>query len=166
MKIYFDAEFTDLLGIVCDIKLISLGFVAEDGREFYAEFTDNYLLGECSSFVHEAVLPHLDNIKYGMSVSEFRLKFMAWIQSFVEPVELYSDAVGYDFGLLSDLYADHLANWPSNLLRKPVSANSHEVQQGIETYFQYQPLATRHHALWDARALAFSVNGFETGSRF
>jgi len=28
------------------------------------------------------------------------------------------------------------------------------VEDKIEHYFEYQPLAIRHHALWDARALA------------
>jgi hypothetical protein len=165
MRIYLDTEFTDLIGIVCDIKLISAGFVGEDGSEFYAELTGHYEAGEYSTFVHEAVLPNLNAEKYGMCVKEFLLRLKVWIQDFKDPVVLYSDAVGYDYGLLLDLWIKY-DMFPTNLVRKPVSANSHEVQQGIENYFQYQPLAIRHQALWDARALAFAVKAVENGVRF
>ena len=160
MKVYLDCEFTDLVGIVCDIQLISAGFVAEDGSEFYGELTDMYEEGGCSSFVHEAVLPHLNFEKYGMCTKEFLLRLKVWIQDFNEPVVLYSDAVGYDYGLLYDLWTEYDL-WPTNLVRKPVNANSHEIQQGIENYFEYQPMAIRHHALWDARALAYA-NGVKS----
>ncbi|MDP1872049.1 MAG: hypothetical protein Q8K61_10550 [Gallionella sp.] len=57
MLIFFDTEFTEL-GI--DPKLISIGLISEDGtREFYAELSDTYQPTDCSAFVHEAVLPHL-----------------------------------------------------------------------------------------------------------
>ena len=35
MIVYFDTEFTDLTDAFGPIKLISAGFVAEDGRELY-----------------------------------------------------------------------------------------------------------------------------------
>ena len=160
MKVYLDCEFTDLVGIVCSIQLISAGFVAENGSEFYVELTGNYEEGECSSFVHEAVLPHLNSEKHGMCTKEFLLRLKCWIQDFQEPVVLYSDAVGYDYGLLYDLWTKYDL-WPINLVRKPVSVNTHEVQQGIERYFEYQPMAIRHQALWDARALAYA-NGVKS----
>ena len=37
MKLYFDTEFT---GLHKNTTLISVGLIAEDGQEFYAEFTD------------------------------------------------------------------------------------------------------------------------------
>jgi hypothetical protein len=168
MKVFFDTEFTNLIGIVCDIKLISAGFVSENGSEFYIEFKDNFEPGECSTFVHEAVLPHLGLDKYGMSNPEFRIRFKDWIQSLGEPVELCCDSIGYDWGLFVDLYSDDNVShsWPTNLSRKPVNVNNHEVLQGVENYFQYQPVAVRHHALWDARALAASVKSYEAGIRY
>jgi hypothetical protein len=167
MKVFFDTEFSTLDGFLTPIKLVSAGFVAENGEEFYAEFKNNFEFGECSSFVHEAVLPHLNFEKHGMQNSEFRLKFKGWIQSFKEPVELYSDSISYDFELLLDLYDDeHKHNWPTNLASKAVSVNSRESQQGIEIYFECQPMAIRHHALWDARALAASVKAYECGIRY
>ena len=37
MKIFFDTEFT---GLHKNTTLISIGMIAEDGKTFYAEFTD------------------------------------------------------------------------------------------------------------------------------
>lgn len=155
MKIFIDTEFTSF-GLNFDIKLISAGFVAEDRSEFYFELTDNFDEGECSSFVCETVLPHLNAEKHGMCKAEAWLRLKVWIQDFKEPVEFCSDAPDYDWGLLYDFFEEF--GWATNLVRKPINANSHEIQQGIENYFEYQPMAIRHHALWDARALA-NANG-------
>lgn len=172
MKIYFDTEFTDLIGIVFDIKLISAGFVAENGSEHYFELTNHYNDGECSTFVCEAVLPHLDLKKHGKDPADAIKDLNAWIESFGEPVTLCSDAPGYDWGLLHDLFTDY--GFPANLVRRPLSVNTQEVMRGIEEYFEtqpyaardpklwdahemmYRPIAIRHHALWDARALAYA----------
>lgn len=51
MLVFIDTEFTNFVRP----DLISIGLVAEYGREFYAERTD-YRSGECSSFVRETVL--------------------------------------------------------------------------------------------------------------
>ena len=37
MKLFFDTEFT---GLHKDTTLVSIGIVSEDGKKFYAEFTD------------------------------------------------------------------------------------------------------------------------------
>lgn len=68
MLIFFDCEFTER-GI--DPKLISIGLISEDGaREFYAELSDNYQLSDCSAFVHEAALPHLQGGDALMSMGD------------------------------------------------------------------------------------------------
>ena len=152
MKVFFDTEFTSF-GLNSDMKLISAGFVAENGEEFYFELINHYEECECSSFVHEAVLPHLNSKKHGMYEAEVRLRFKHWIDSLNETIELCSDAIGYDWGLVIELIDQH-DGWPKKLSRKPISANSHETQQGFELYFESNPEAIRHHALWDARALA------------
>lgn len=171
MKIYIDTEFTDLLGITVDTLLISAGFVAEDGSEHYFELTNHWEEGGCSTFVLEAVLPHLDLEKHGKDPKKAIEDLNVWIESFGEPVTLCSDAPGYDWGLLYDLFTDY--GFPSNLVRRPLSVNTPDVMRGIEEYFEtqpyavrdpknwdahemmYRPFAIRHHALWDARALAY-----------
>ncbi|MCZ8132571.1 MAG: hypothetical protein O9284_14900 [Steroidobacteraceae bacterium] len=54
MPIFIDTEFTDLRAP----QLISLGLVAEDGREFYAERCD-LPVDACTPFVERKVLPLL-----------------------------------------------------------------------------------------------------------
>ena len=151
--IYFDCEFSDLIGIESDIKLISAGFVSDDGKEFYFELVDHYDEGECSSFVLEAVLPHLDDVKCGMTAGRAAASLKVWIESFGEQVQLASDAPGYDWPLVAELLQDH-GQWPANLEKKCLNVNVGMVQQRIEEYFEYQPMAIRHQAMWDARALA------------
>ena len=53
----FVTEFTALHR---EAKLISIGLVAEDGRMFYAELSDTYLLKDCGDFAREVVLPLLE----------------------------------------------------------------------------------------------------------
>lgn len=151
--IYFDCEFTDLVGITHDIKLISAGFVSECGKEFYFELLDHYTEEECSDFVVEAVLPHLDPVSLGMPASTAAAALKEWLESFGEPVQLASDAPGYDWPLVAELLQDH-GQWPSNLNPKCANVNAGNVDPKIEIYFECQPMAIRHQALWDARALA------------
>jgi len=54
MRVFVDTEFTDFI----DCDLISVGLVAEDGREFYGERSD-FDMRACSEFVRAAVLPQL-----------------------------------------------------------------------------------------------------------
>ena len=55
MKIFFDTEFT---GLRKDTTLISIGLVDENGRTFYAEFSD-YDNSQCDTWIHENVIKHL-----------------------------------------------------------------------------------------------------------
>jgi hypothetical protein len=153
MKVFLDIEFTDLIGTVEDIQLISLGFVAYDGRELYIELHQNFERESCSEFVIEAVLPHLDCAKHTLSNAEAAAKIKEWIEAFAEAVQLVTDAPAYDWSLLYDFLEDYQA-WPANLDRRPIDANVHEILQATDSYYDCQAIAIRHHALWDARALA------------
>ena len=54
-KIFFDTEFT---GLHQHTTLISIGLVAENGREFYAELTD-YDRGQLDEWLREHVIGNL-----------------------------------------------------------------------------------------------------------
>jgi len=173
MIVYIDTEFTDLYGD--DIKLISAGFVSEDGREFYFELTDNFVKADCSTFVIDEVLPHLDHSKHGMTVSEAMLKLKAWCESYGQRIRFLSDAPEYDFSLIADLLyseniiienlevtafqvdVDYVSNH-ENKYQAYIVADS--IGDRIDKYFEYQPMAICHHALWDARALASACKEF------
>ncbi len=62
MKLFLDCEFTQLNR---DTKLISLALVSEAGHEYYVELTDTYVVGDCSDFVIQNVLPQLNLPDHG-----------------------------------------------------------------------------------------------------
>lgn len=57
MKYFLDTEFSER-GSRHPIQLISIGIVAEDGREFYAHSAD-YEVDACNEWVKANVLPHV-----------------------------------------------------------------------------------------------------------
>ena len=158
MIIYFDTEFTDLTDTFGPIRLISAGFVAENGLELYFELTDNYQENDCSEFVIENVLPHLDSNKHGCLSAQAVSRLCEWIESFGETVHLATDAPHFDWSLIKELLVAHKV-WPNNLYSEPISVDASSINERYEHYFEYQPLAIRHHALWDARALKTATEG-------
>lgn len=150
MRIYFDTEFTTLDKRIERVKLISAGFVAEDGQELYFELSDSYEEEGCSDFVAEHVLPNLDE-KHSMTTLEAVNKLADWIESYNEEVQLCTDAPSYDWALLRSVMQKRL---PKNLRLHPVNVYSERVDRSMGHYFNDHPEAIRHHALCDARALS------------
>lgn len=167
MKVYFDTEFSDLYEKIKYIKLISAGFVAENGLEFYFEVPSNYKDKDCSNFVLENVLPHLNKLTAIngidllmkkspiMVLPEAVLKLRYFLNSFKEPVQLCCDAPDYDGPILMNFLEKGSWIRPRKLTIESVLTEA--VSERVESYFDYQPMAIRHHALWDARALATAV---------
>ena len=157
MFIYIDTEFTTLMARIQNIKLISAGFIAENGQEFYFELPNNYRQTDCSYFVTESVIPHLDgseNVAFNSLDAVTKLK--AWVESFNEPTTFLTDAPSYDWLLLHELFFRHGDYFPNNLKNNPLNVSSLRVETFIEKYFEDNPDAIRHHAMCDARALAYA----------
>ena len=150
MQIFFDTEFT-CLGL--DPKLISIGFVSEDGEHtFYAELSDNYLLDQCSDFVHEEVLLRLEGGDALMTTSELTLRLGNWIESFEYPVTLVTDAVAWDWPFIVELFCLP-GTWPENLHPKAESLRDDDgFNECVDFVFDNHPELIRHHALHDAQA--------------
>lgn len=64
IKIFFDCEFT---GLRKDTTLISIGFITNDRRTFYAEFTD-YNESMCNDWIKNNVI---DNLKFNDNEASF-----------------------------------------------------------------------------------------------
>lgn len=141
LKLFIDAEFTDFI----DQRLISIGVVAENGEELYAELSDTYTEADCSTFVLDTVLPLLECGDARMTERECAGWLHAWIESFGQPVILISDAPQFDGPLVRDLLG--LVGWPKNLADHCIRFDGDDYD-----YFEENPDATRHHALHDARA--------------
>lgn len=75
MKLFFDMEFT---GLHKNTTPISIGVVSEDGKKFYAEFTD-YDEYQCNDWIKENVLNNLTlpDIPYK---SDFDMNILHWRQ--------------------------------------------------------------------------------------
>lgn len=159
ISVFFDTEFSHLeFRFHQEAKLMSAGFVSEDGKEHYFELTDTYKKSECSHFVIETVLPNFNTLKFGKTQKTAALELKAWIEAFNCPVQMKSNAPNYDWPFVMDLLLAHDC-WPINLDGKAVHAGNYLIDERIERYFEYQPMAIRHHALWDARALYQACKG-------
>lgn len=141
MNVYFDTEFTDLCP---DAKLISIGCVAADGREFYAESAE-FRLNECSDFVRENVIPLLDGD--GINQLEIADRLRAWLSTFDEPVQFVCDSESWDWRWIQQIFA---SSWPAALAHKPI------VHRESELPSPRLDALREHHALDDAKALKHS----------
>ena len=60
MRYFIDTEFIES-GPGMPIELLSIGIVAEDGREFYAE-SNEYITGHVTRWLQDNVMPHLGKV--------------------------------------------------------------------------------------------------------
>ncbi len=155
MIIFFDTEFHDL---VKTPKLISIGLVSEDSREFYGELSDTYEADECSEFVQETVLPLLEGGDVLMSRAQLRGRLKDWLESFGEPVSLATDSLAWDWPRMHELFPTP-KDWPANVDRRPLLLSMNymndygKFEEAVEEAFA-TGILRRHHALDDAKANA------------
>ena len=177
MKIFFDTEFT---GLHKDTTLISIGLVDENGRTFYAEFSD-YDESQCDEWIRENVIKHLKWSKEGPienfatihvndweaygSKEYIREVLKDWLSKY-DNVELVSDCSHYDMVLFIDIFGSAFAI-PSN-----VNPACHDINQDIAEYFdisereafdksreeiiteyRYLVEGDKHNSLYDAKVI-------------
>ena len=146
-----DIEFTDFVRP----DLISIGLVAEDGREFYAERTD-YRSAECNDFVRATVLPLLGRVPGAACrrpVLTRRLR--QWLEALPEPATIVFD-YELDWLLLADACLGREHQKPlayvGETLHLDKFAITHPVFEQAQNH-TYTLAWPPHHALADARAL-------------
>lgn len=160
MDVFFDTEFADNKDIGSN-GLISIGCVALDGREFYAELTDTWHPFNCSDFVHENVLPLLNGGTCRMTESELAANLKGWVESLGSAEVIFRcDAPYFDWPWIEYLFTFN-GCWPSNMRRKygAIGFDTEEQEQRFDAAlveFWKENLAQRHHALVDARSLYFA----------
>jgi hypothetical protein len=146
--LFLDTEFTDFN----DPDLISIGLVAEDGREFYAESIE-YRQEACSDFVRQVVIPLLGEPKNRIVGNYFEIarQLNEWLKFYNDEVVIAIDYLG-DWQLLVKL----LSLLPEEELVQNV--------KGLNIYGDLDIMALEyywaevdafghkeHHALYDAR---------------
>ena len=138
MRLFFDMEFT---GLHKNTTPISIGIVSEDGKKFYAEFTD-YDESQCDDWIEENVISELlyDTEKWYEGIADRQIQdnkrdvsyeLKDWLQQF-DTIQFVSDVCHYDFVLLIDL----LTNGGAALdLPENISAVCHDLNMDIARHF-------------------------------
>lgn len=135
MKIFFDTEFT---GLHKNTSLISLGMVDENGRSFYAEFTD-YDKTQVDDWIQKNVINNLINdsnkIDYEsdnwvvIGDKDFICTMLKkWLKDY-DSVQLVSDVCHYDMVLFIDIFGTAFD------LPKNVCPACYDVNQLIAEYY-------------------------------
>lgn len=147
MRIFLDTEFADWDDPNTD--LISIGMVAEDGREFYAECIE-FDRRKCTNFVNLEVLPLL-GVEGVVQLDYKGLKaaVLDWLATIPEP-EIAVDYDG-DWQLLARLLGQDM---PASLTVSNIW-KSLDKEKLREYYLLHD--AVPHHALQDARANRWAV---------
>lgn len=140
-KLFFDFEFT---GLKKETTAISLGITSDNGRSFYAEFTDFSFLEialekDNGEFIKENVLKNLILENMGFKDNECETytlynkpwsmkvfgdktfiaeKLQMWLSSFDDGIEMWGDCLAYDWVLFCDIFG-HAFNIPSNVYYIP-----------------------------------------------
>jgi 3'-5' exoribonuclease-like protein len=144
-RYFFDTEFTESAG---GVTLISIGVVADDGSEYYAE-SDNFYPTLCTNgWIKGNVVPHLTGPRKSEAqiANELR-KFVQTGESWRD-TEFWAYYGAYDWYLLCRLFSGMLylpAKWPwlFHDLRLWLD------ERGFPEF--KQPDNAPHHALADAR---------------
>ncbi|MBK9107307.1 MAG: 3'-5' exoribonuclease [Saprospiraceae bacterium] len=170
MKIFLDMEFT---GLHQATTLISMGLVAENGREFYAEFND-FDRNQLNPWLEEHVLPKLEykeveeilensgtTFKMKGNKIQIRKELETWLSEF-DFIEIWADVLAYDWVLFCELFGGAM-NIPSNIFFAPFDLATYFRLKGIiepmdrftkdvsRFEFAGADKAKQHHALIDSQ---------------
>ncbi len=185
MNLYYDSEFT---GLHQASTLISMAFIADDGREFYAEFSD-YNLEQCDDWIQKNVLEHTHWLRapgarrgswtegeltcsHGNSEHN-RQALTAWLAPYGQ-IEVWADCPTWDWVLLCQLYGGAL-QIPKQIFYIPFDLATLLKLKGLspdmdrQAFAQLPVTATnqgqRHNALYDARLIRACYHRLVMGSK-
>lgn len=164
MKVFFDTEFT---GLHQRTTLISIGCVAEDGQEFYAEL-GNYDTAQINDWLQENVIKHLwskqpkwwsrpNGVTYVQGNAAYAADSLAaWLYPFGQ-VEMWSDCLAYDWVLFCELFGGAFGI-PKNVYYIPFDLATLFKVKGIDPDINREEYAglsggNKHSALWDAKVI-------------
>lgn len=150
MKVFFDTEFTSLLE---KPKLISIGFISEDGaKQFYAELSGTYSLSDLSDFAQAQVIPFLDGRNL-LSLDQLKANLFRWFEEFETEIVLATDNFNWDWPFIIEIFKDE---WPINLSKDCYLLNMNYLKSADAFYVAvkhaYQNGLRKHHAMDDAIA--------------
>lgn len=146
MRYFYDTEFIE---DGASIELVSIGIVAEDGREYYAVSTE-FDASKANQWVRTNVLNQLPNPSdpAWRNRDQIRVEVFTFLTSASTPPELWAWVGAYDHVVLAQLWGDMAA------LPKQLPRFTHELKQYWEMAGQPKLPPTpsgNHDALVDAR---------------
>jgi len=157
MRYWIDTEFIE---DGKTIDLISIGIVAQDGREMYIELEDADL-SRASPWVRENVIPHLEGCRCeskGLNACNvwWRSTARLMVMDFCDPElygipEFWGYYADYDWVALCQLFGTMLdlpTGWPMYCRDLRQEADRIGIEGPLD---QYVPVDGEHHALADAR---------------
>jgi hypothetical protein len=144
MRYFIDTEY-NWHSASGQIRPLSVGIVAEDGREFYGVANTIHSFS-CTPFVKEHVIPVI-----GDATPKYRSEVGRDIRAFIgdDTPEFWGDYAAFDYVVLSMLMGE-FSDWPAGW---PMHINDCQ-QEAVPSL----PSATPHNALADARAVRDSWN--------
>ncbi len=141
MRYWFDTEFDEHPPV---IHLISIGIVAEDGREYYAISAD-YDESLASDWLQQHVLSHLAGVER-KSLNVIRQEVLNFLAP--TPSEIWAYFGEYDWIVLRQLIG-HMLDWPRGWPLSHMNVEQFRLQSGSP---KLPPQNTAlHDALNDAR---------------
>jgi len=140
MKFWFDTEFYENGHT---ISLISIGVVAEDGREYYTETGNAPYLANTTDWLRQNVLPHLTGHELPReAIARDLVEFMG------EKPEIWAYYADYDWVALCQLYGtmmDLPKGWPR------FCQDVKQLAMSLGNPFLPEQQSREHHALADAK---------------
>ncbi len=149
MNVFFDTEFT---GLTSEPRLLSIGMVADNGRELYLELTDGWSEAMCSPWVRQHVLPMLGQGER-LTRRETGRRILDWLSFSNAPATLLGDT-DWDTTLLANLMDEcgvDRESYRIELLAYANRAQATAFEDAKRRYFETHKVPS-HHALNDARA--------------
>jgi hypothetical protein len=165
-KIFFDCEFT---GLHQNTTLISIGFISECGKTFYAEFND-YDGSQIDEWLRTNVIDNLqyngifqklektkESVSYKSTTENIKVMLTEWLEQFKE-VEIWSDCLSYDWVLFNQIFG-HAFNIPKNVYYIPFDICTLFYAKGIDPDISREEFSgltknsVKHNALWDAKVI-------------
>jgi len=141
VKYWIDTEFIER---PCTIDLISIGLVAEDGREFYAESSEIDWT-KASQWTLQTVRPQLEGA--GMSREDIGYALRRFLEADKEPV-FWGYFPSYDWVAFAWLFGN-MDELPSHFPQLCLDIKQWAIELGDPDL--PQQTGARHHALADAR---------------
>lgn len=175
-RIFFDTKFT---GLQKNTTLISIGFISECGKQFYAEFAD-YNKSQLNDWLIENVMSGLSLDKVGVSKLTdneacvkgdrdfIKDKLEDWLVQFDE-IEMWSDCLGYNWVLFCDIFGG-AQSIPENVYDIPFDLCTLMLIKGEDpdatrVLFAYDELRNtkinQHNALFDAQLIKLCYDKIE-----